>query len=425
MTAEQFLLSLINYERQVSPYYDFKLTKFQRFLKAIGNPQHKLANVILIAGTKGKGSTAHFIEAGLRATGCKTGLFTSPHLLSIRERIKVNNKKIPPKEFNRLANKIRNTIKKTKNLEITFFEAITAMAFLYFVEQKVDYPILEVGLGGRLDATNVVNPKIAVITRIGYDHTDILGKTLTKISSEKAGIIHPKSYVVIAQQRPSALKVIKNRIKKFGNNFCEVNKSIKVKILKTSLSGTEFDTDKFGKIKLKVLGKHQVENCCTALAVFDYLKTQDPRINTEKIKQGLANVQIPARCQIVNFEPITIIDGAHNPESCQALSEVINELIKTKVIIIFGASQGKLVNQMFRILAPIARQFILTQSQNPRHIPVPELAKLLSPYKIPYLLSNSVRDAIKLAKLQPQKLPIVITGSFYVAGEAMRIILSK
>ncbi|MEO0083349.1 MAG: cyanophycin synthetase, partial [candidate division WOR-3 bacterium] len=241
----------------------------------------------------------------------------------------------------------------------------------------------------------------------------------------KAGIIHPKSYVVIAQQRPSALKVIKKRIKKFGNDFCEVNKRVKVKNLKISLSGTAFDTDKFGKIKLAVLGKHQVENCSTALAVFDYLKTLDPRITIEKIKPGIASVQIPARCQIVNYKPITIIDGAHNPESCQALSEVINELVKTKVLIIFGASLGKLVTQMFKILAPIAREFILTQSQNPRHLPVSALAKLLAPYKIPYRLSNSVSSAIKLAEAQPKRQPIVITGSFYVAGEALRFIRSK
>ncbi|MCX8015618.1 MAG: bifunctional folylpolyglutamate synthase/dihydrofolate synthase, partial [candidate division WOR-3 bacterium] len=422
INPQEFLESLINYERVVSPYYDFKLTKFREFLKLIGNPQKRLANVILIAGTKGKGSTAYFIEAGLRSAGFKTGLYTSPHLCSIRERIQVNGKKIPVTDFNRLVNKIRNAVQEADNFEITFFEALTAIAFLYFIEQKVDYTILEVGLGGRLDATNVVKPKVSVITRIGYDHIDILGSTLPQISYEKAGIIHPDSYVVIAKQRPSALKVIKKRIKKFGNSFCEVSKSIKIQDLKISMSGTEFNTDKFGKIRLKLLGRHQVENCANALAVFDYLKTCDPRINWEKIKLGLEKVQIPGRCQIVNFDPITIIDGAHNPESCQALVELIKELFKTKVLIIFGVSQGKLVNKMFKILAPVAHQFILTQSKNPRHIPVEALAKILVPYQVPYLITKSVKHAITLAKTQPKKIPIVITGSFYVAGEAMKLI---
>jgi dihydrofolate synthase/folylpolyglutamate synthase len=429
LSAERFLNSLINYERSKTFDYNFKLRNFQKFLDSIGNPERRLSNVILIAGTKGKGSTAAFIESALRASGLKTGLYTSPHIFSIKERIKVNNIEIAPKDLDRLTGKIKL---QAKRFDITFFEAITAIAFLYFIGKKTDYTVLEVGLGGRLDATNVVTPKVSVITRIGYDHTDLLGKTLGKISREKAGIIHPESFVVIAKQRPTALKVIKDKIRECKNNYIESEKAFKVKNIRTSISGTEFSVTNIRigfpvlskpvsgkrKYKIKLIGKHQVENTCTALAVLQYLQKQDQRITGKGITFGLESADILARSQIISKNPTIIIDGAHNPESILALCDVIHNIIKKKVII-FGSSQGKLVEKMIKILAPVTSKFILTQSTNPRAIPSSEIAKIIKPSKIPLVVTKSVFEALKQV---PQNEPFIVTGSFYVASEALMIL---
>lgn len=367
----------------------------------------------------------------MRGCSIKTGLFTSPHIFSELERIKVNGKNIPKKDFDRLVNKIKKPAKKFK---ITFFETITAIAFLYFLEQDIDYTILEVGLGGRLDATNVTEPKVSVITRIGYDHVDILGKTLEKIAKEKAGIIHPGSFVVISPQRPSALKVIKDKIQSNHNRYCDVGRELKVTDIKSNLSGVRFAVkDKnwvIGKYKIGLIGKHQVENVCTALAVLRHLQEEDKRITEKGIKKGLAEAKILTRCQVISKRPLIIIDSAHNPESAQSLFDVIRTIIKKKVIIVFGSSRGKLIKDMFRILLPVTRQFILTQSQNPRHIPSSELALTLksivhglwSPVHSPrFSLTNNVSDAVKqgLFLQKEQKIPLIITGSFYIASEAL------
>ncbi len=423
--AYNFLNSLINYERQVSPYYDFKLDKFRKFLESFDNPQDKLSNVIIIAGTKGKGSTATFIESALRGCGLKTGLYISPHILSIRERIKFCGQNISENDFVQLVQQIKEKAQKS---DITFFEAVTAVAFLYFQKKKPDYTILEVGLGGRLDATNVVNPLMSVITRIGYDHTDILGKTLAKIAYEKAGIIHPNSYVVLSRQRPSALRVLLKTIKENHCQYCQADKIVKITYIKTDLSGSSFlvklpSQKKKIKFHISVIGKHQIENVQTVLGVLNYLKTRDQRITCIGIKQGLSKSQILCRVQVVSRNPLIIVDGAHNPESIQALVTVVKSIIKKKAIIIFGSSRGKLIKTMFRDLVPIAKTFVLTQSQNPRHIPATELALNLKPFSISYTVIPTVKSAIQEAlNLNPRgKYPIIITGSFYVASEALQV----
>lgn len=359
----------------------------------------------------------------MRVCGLKTGLFTSPHIISLRERIRVNGKEIPEKDLNRLVNKIRP---QTKKFNITFFEAVTAVAFLYFLEKKIEYTVLEVGLGGRLDATNVTHPKISVITKIGYDHTEILGKTLTKIAKEKAGIIHPGSYVVLSSQKPSVLKALKEKIKTTKNKYCDTTRYGQIKNVKTDLTGSEFTIERravSGRFRINFVGEHQIENARTALATLLFIKEQDSRITTDGIKKGFERARISARCQIVSKEPLIIVDGAHNPESTKSLSDVIKNIIKQKVIIIFGSSQGKLVKDMFKTLAPVTKQFILTQSENPRALPSEELALILKEFTVPYKTTKSLTNAIKLGLAsQEGKTPLVITGSFYVASEALIVL---
>jgi dihydrofolate synthase/folylpolyglutamate synthase len=421
LKPEAFLASLINYEKIAKPDYDFKLDNFKKFLSSIQNPEQKLNNVILIAGTKGKGSTATFIESGLCACGLRTALYTSPHLLTLTERIQVNHRPISQKDLSRLIKRIQVQAEKYR---ITFFEAITAIAFLYSLEKKVDYTILEVGLGGRLDATNVTNPKVSVITRIGYDHINILGRTLTKIAQEKAGIIHPKSFVVISQQKPTALNTILKKINSIKNKYYYTADNLEVKDVVCDLSGSRFTLKEHYKTidsyQIRSLGKHQIENVLTSWAVLNHLKIRDKRITDIGIKKGLANAQISGRCQIISRKPLTIIDSAHNPESIRSLRDVIKDIIKHTPIIVFGASQGKLVRKILDILSPIAQKFILTQSQNPRHISVKDLALICKQKHISFEISESVIKAIKLARqLSKNKIPIVITGSFYIAGETL------
>ena len=265
--ANRFLDSLINYERTEPSYNDFKLERFKNLLEDLDDPHKKLKNVILVAGTKGKGSVCHFLESTLHICGLKTGFFSKPHLISVRERIKVLTKPIPESDFARLVTKIKTKVKKHR---CTYFEAITAIAFLYFLENDLDYTILEVGLGGRLDSTNVTEPIISVITLIGFDHTEVLGDSLSKIAAEKTAIIHNNGYVVSSKQRPMAWNLIKKRVKETKSQLFLIGRDLKINQEKTSINGSKFlvklnKTQK--EFKISILGKHQISNAATSIAL--------------------------------------------------------------------------------------------------------------------------------------------------------------
>uniref|UniRef100_A0A7C6EAP2 tetrahydrofolate synthase n=1 Tax=candidate division WOR-3 bacterium TaxID=2052148 RepID=A0A7C6EAP2_UNCW3 len=419
--ASRFLDSLINYERITGSYDDFKLDRFKSFLKDLGNPQQDLKNVILVAGTKGKGSVCHFLESALHHCGLRTGHLTKPHLISVTERIKVATKPIPEPDLARLLTKIKNLIQKHK---VTYFEAITATAFLYFLENNLDYTILEVGLGGRLDATNVTEPIISVLTLIGLDHVEILGDSITKIASEKTGIIRNNGYVVSSKQRPMAWNIIRKKIAETNAQLFLIGRDLKIENEKVTNAGGEFtakiDKNRFN-FTIPVLGRHQIENACTALGVLQRLLTLDKRINWDGITQGLQKVKIPARCEIVRRNPLIMVDVAHNPDSALALNQTIQDCLKKDVVLIFGASKDKLVSEMLKTLLPISKRVILTKAKSPRACPPKELEKIVEPYSIPYKITKSVKEAIGegLKKVTEDEM-IVITGSFYVAGEALQ-----
>lgn len=421
--ALHFLDSLINYERTPHSYNNFKLDRFRKLLKDLNNPETRLKNVILVAGTKGKGSVCHFLESALHNCGLRTGHFTKPHLISICERIKVLNKPISQSEFARLMAKVKPSVIKNK---CTYFEAITAMAFLYFLENDLDYTILEVGLGGRLDSTNATNPIVSVITRIGYDHTEVLGKTIAKISMEKAAIIHNQTYVVSSNQRPTALKLINKRVKNTNSKLLLIGQDLKIKDEKVTMSGSKFkiksDTGE-REFNIRVLGRHQIENAATAIGVLQRLMVFDSRINWQGISKGFKEVKIPARCQIIQKNPLVIVDVAHNPDSAISLRQTIQDIFHKKIILIFGASKEKMVKEMFKILIPITKRVILTKAKSYRAYDPKDLAELIKPYLVPYQLTKTVREAIGegLKKVSKNEM-IVITGSFYVAGEALQIL---
>jgi dihydrofolate synthase/folylpolyglutamate synthase len=477
-----FLDSLVNYERQARPRTRFKLDSIRRLLELAGNPQQRMRNVILVAGTKGKGSVCYMLDAALRGCGLSTGMFISPHVLDIRERIQLDGKPIPERLFARLVSRLAPFVAPSSsapqtavcNLQtrvpVSYFEMTTAMAFLLFADKQPDYSVVEVGLGGRLDAANLSDPRVSVITRIGYDHLKVLGNTLTKIAGEKAGIMRRGRPVVIGEQGSEALAALRDRATGTGAKLRLASSVASVRSVRPVQNGVEFSARaRFGAgmIRLPLLGRHQVENCRTALAVLGELAKDDARIKFIAVARGLKTVLIPARCQVVRdsslLPPLSslvyIVDSCHNPESGRALANVLRDhlsLLRTanrqspfairhspKVILVYGSLSGKLVAKTVAPLAPFVQQAILVQPDNPRGMPLAELKRIFSRLHIPFVTAESVPAGLARARrlaqaqvpaqarsgnLQPATcklqtiLPIIVAGSFYLAGEALKLL---
>jgi dihydrofolate synthase/folylpolyglutamate synthase len=452
-----FLDGLVDYERQAKPRSEFKLDNIRRLLELTGNPQERMRNVILVAGTKGKGSVCYMLDAALRGCGLSTGMFISPHVLDVRERIQLDGKPIPKCLFASLVARLAPFVSPSSsanlqsaicNLQsrvpVSYFEMTTAMAFTLFAEKQPDYSIIEVGLGGRLDATNLSDPKVSVITRIGYDHLNVLGHTLRKIAGEKAGIMRKGRPVVIGEQEPEAFAALARKAGETGAKLRPSPSVVSVQSVRPAAAGISFRARcrlGSGAIRLPLLGRHQVENCQTALAVLDELARDDGRIKLNRVARGLGTVSILARCQVVRQRPLTIVDSCHNPESGRALANVLrdhlpflqsatrNPQLATRnppqVVLVYGSLSGKLVAKTVAPLAPYVHQAILVQPDSPRAMPLTELSRVFRRLHIPFVTANSVRSALSLARtssfsLHTSSLPIVVAGSFYLAGEALR-----
>ncbi len=416
--ANKFLSSLINYERDKAKYQDFKLEKFKNFLTEISNPEKRLKKVILVAGTKGKGSTSTMLASCLASCGIKTGLFTSPHLLSWRERIRVNNRMITSKNFCKLLSSLLPQITKNK---LTFFEALTAIAFLYFLEEDVEWAVLEVGLGGRLDATNVVSPNISVITRIGFDHTEILGDDLVSIAREKSGIIHSGSTVVTSRfQAPEVLAVIEETAKERWSKLV-INPLLKAGSIKLGKDGSRFEVGRY-PFFLPLLGGHQIENAELVINSLLEIKRDDPRITWEGIRIGLERTSLLARCQLISEEPAIMVDVAHNPDSCHALKEVIEKVLKKKAIFVFGVARDKKIEEMLSILSAVGDYFLLSQARHPRAQEVEILSSYAQKLGLKFTTAKPVAKAIRMALAQQKREVIVLTGSFYLVGEGLKFL---
>jgi dihydrofolate synthase/folylpolyglutamate synthase len=435
-SAYQYLCKFTDYERLQKVSYKqstYNLKRMAKLLSSLNNPQDKL-RCIHIAGTKGKGSTAMLISQILSLAGYRVGLYTSPHLVDLRERIQVwtpNSRNLISKnDFTNLMNYIVNRIQFAIRLSYrgnlqftitspTFFEIMTAMAFLHFLYQKVDLAVIEVGLGGRLDATNLITPLVSVITRIDFDHMDKLGNTIKKIAYEKAGIIKRDIPVVTFRQRTSADKVIKEKAQKES-----------APLFITPLK--RFNLPLFTVSKANLLGEHQSENCSLGLKVIEILnKSGHTNIATRTIKEALSEIKLPARLEIVQDNPMLIIDSAHNTLSIKATLESVRKLKYRNLILIFAMSKDKEVAQIGKLIEDASDILILSRAENPRLIAPEKFLRYLKrdnteKPNAPLFLIPSYRKALETALLLADKDDLIlITGSFYLAGPSRDYFLNN
>jgi dihydrofolate synthase/folylpolyglutamate synthase len=416
----QYLESFINYETITDyPYKEsFKLERIKNFLDLIGNPERAL-KCIHVAGTKGKGSTCAFIAYILKEAGFKTGLYTSPHLSDFRERIRILNLQpttrnlqsdfegmISEDELRLQVERMQPAIESYNSTSeygpLSFFEVYTALAFNYFKEKKVDFAVLETGLGGRLDATNTVNPLVCAIAPISLEHTQKLGNTIKEIAREKAGIIKSqdsKLIVISAPQEKEAQEVIRQRRKAVGATLSEIN------------------PENLCRFKIKLAGAHQQINANVAVAVIKALRNYGINIAKDTIQKGLYNTVWPGRCEVISKNPFVVLDGAQNIASAKAIKEAIRQEFRYKrLILVFGISQDKDIRGVCSELSGLSDEVILTKSDNPR---AANPARLVAYFKDrPTYISQSVKDAKeRAAALATKDDLILVTGSLFVVGE--------
>ena len=407
----------------------FGLQGIRALLNSTGNP-HTSFSSIHIAGTNGKGSTASMIAAMLTAAGYKTGLYTSPHVVDFTERIRINGKPIPQRDVVEILRKLKPLVRRNK---ATFFETVTAIAFHFFAQRKVDIAVIETGLGGRLDATNVIEPLISVITTIGLDHTEILGKTISKIASEKAGIIKPGIPCVVGVLEPVARQVIKKIARQRSSAL--IRTSAKIKIISSGINGTQFDVKtgrtQFKKLTLSLAGIHQVANAILALKTVQQLdKIKTIHVPESAIRKGLARVQLysglQSRLSLVHRNPLIIADVAHNPDAVSALVRSLQDLSINSVILVFGVSADKDFLRMAQLLKPIVDRAIVVSAKTERARRTRDIVQALTEQHIPAEVEIGVQEGLQRAmRLTTAKQPILVTGSHFVVGEALAFLQKK
>jgi len=420
---------LMNFAESVSYLYSlgnevlamkFGLETIRTLAAAFDNPQQKFP-AIHIAGTNGKGSTAAMTDAILRAAGYRTGLYTSPNLISITERFCVDGRQIEEDDFARLAMTVRQMgeqLVAEGNLETapTFFEQITMIGYLHFAESNVDLAVLEVGMGGRLDATNVCQPAVTVITPVGLDHQQYLGSTLAQIAGEKAGIIKPNIPVVVSAQEDEAMQTIAARAAALNAPLISVADQQFLAEPGGELGQYRLRYHKYNAL-LSLRGQHQVTNAMTAIHIAEQLNQAGWKIQPAAIETGLSKTTWPGRLQLIhssNLPAPLLLDGAHNPAGARALRKFLDDHCQNlPITMIFGALQDKALTEMAGILFPAAREVILTKANSPRAAELPELAHQA-------VRTKNVKEALaEASRLTPPNGLIVICGSLYLVGEAI------
>ncbi len=427
--ALQYLLSLGHETLAIK----LGLSNTERLLEALGNPQSTFPSV-QIAGTNGKGSTAVMLEAIARAARIKTGLYTSPHLKSITERIRINNQEISREDFARLTAQVRSTAEglvADSVLETlpTFFEHLTAIALAAFHEAHVQLAILETGLGGRLDATTTARAEVVAITPIALDHQEYLGETLTEIAAEKAAIIRPGVTAIIAPQERAALDVVLERCA-----ACDVTPRLSARKIEVTgaddvgrmRASFEMNEDRYENVRLGLRGRHQITNASLAIALAEALRERGFHLPRTAIIEGLESAEHAGRLELRRVGSTEILfDGAHNPAGARALRDFLDEFIQSPITLVFGAMRDKDLALIAATLFPIAQRLILTQPANPRAATLETLARLVpqSFDSSRITLAPSASDALHSAQAQtPPDGIICFTGSLYLIGEVQSLI---
>lgn len=414
------------------------LDRITEFLKLLGEPQNKL-RVIHVAGTSGKGSTAYLISLLLKSQDFRTGLILSPHVVDLRERIQINNHLISKEKFIFYLNELSPFIKDMENSKygkLTYFEILTALSFYIFWREKVDFAVVETGLGGLYDGTNVVKQenKIVVLTKIGYDHTGILGKKLSEIAYQKAGIIKQGNQIISILQTKSAEKVIKNMAEEKASKLFFVRKGINYRNIVISQTGVlfdfNFDNVSQRKLKLGLIGEHQVENASLALAVLILLSERYSfKINFEQVRQVLSLVNFIGRFDIKNIKGKKIIfDGAHNNQKIMSLVKTLKTLFnKEKFNFLLAIKKDKDYKSMLKMIFPLAEKIFITefsgikQDSVLRSVDPSVLANGLEKLGFKdYKIFLSVKEALNALMLKKDNKKIVITGSLYLLGEVYK-----
>lgn len=407
--AAAYLARCTDYERMAEPpRREYTLGRMTRLIGALGRPDRSFRS-LHVAGTKGKGSVAHMAEAILREAGYRTGLYTSPHLVDMRERIRLDGRPVSERGLVWAMNRMGPLLRK---LRPTYFEIMTAAAFLIFEREGVDWAVVEVGLGGRLDATNVITPAACAITTIDYDHLDRLGRTLETITREKAGILKPGIPAVTSPQRPAVMAVLRRRARLRKPRACFVRASARgLRFTVEGISGRRY------ACVLPVLGKHQAVNAATAIGLVEAAGVQ---VTPGIVRRALRRVHLPGRIEVLGRRPWLIVDGAHNPVSVRALAEALQGLRRGRTILVFGASRDKDWRKMLRLLLPQTDVAIFTRASCPR---AADPWILSGESRRPALVSPSVALALEAARrLAGPEDAVVVAGSFYVAGEVLAIL---
>ncbi|HZJ78665.1 MAG TPA: folylpolyglutamate synthase/dihydrofolate synthase family protein [Clostridia bacterium] len=394
----------------------------------LGNPQDNL-KIIHVAGTNGKGSISTMLSEVLKQTGYKVGLFTSPYVLDFRERMQINGEMIDKNELAQIVNKIKPIVESLEKngLQLTEFEVITAAAFYFFMKNKCDIVVLEVGLGGRFDSTNIIkNPLVSVITSISYDHINVLGSTISEIAFEKCGIIKDYGITVsYPQQHTDAKKVIEETAKEKNNRLIIPNLS-DISVIESDITGSKAVIDKI-ELEIPFAGKHMVLNCSVAVAALGALNELEFKVTDENIKDGIKGAKIPARMEVLTDNPtVIILDGGHNGECARALDAFIKEYLKNKKIVgLIGMMADKDYHSYIKTVAPNFNKVIATTPDNPRALDAKTLCEVVEKHCIDCDFCLKPEEAVKYIKsILSEYDALVICGSFYLSAEVRNSFLS-
>ena len=432
--AVKYLFEKTDYEKQERLRYNsttFNLDRMEELLSLIGNPHEKI-DTVHIAGTKGKGSTATMLAKMLEANDFSVGLYTSPHVVHLHERITVDSEMICQAEMRKLMNRLYEPIEKMSETDApTFFEILTALALLHFLDKEVDIAVIETGMGGRLDSTNVINPKVVGITSLSLDHQNQLGETLDRIAKEKAGVFKKGVPIVTVQQKPDAMRVLQSEALAVEATLSvtgtDIDFSHRFETSREDGPHTRIclttETSRFEHLRVPLYGEHQAINCGLALAMLDKLKESGMKIDNVKTAEGLHSVSLAGRMEMICTDPRIMIDAAHNAESIKVVIQAIGQNIPyDSMVVIFGCNGDKDVRGMLQKLQYGADKVIFTRSNSPKAVSPEDLSEMYDEICGKMCqTASSLGEALKLAKCAVGREDLIlITGSFYLIGQAKK-----